>query len=153
MSMSDNQCLTIEIAPQQVIEVACEVRAIPAGDLAALQNVRTQVQQSASDARISAQAADASAQVASEQSQLANHCRMQAEGSAQRALASSIDAREDADMAGSSAKLAEDVLDEVTAMHSDVEQAWGSIDHATLVSISADLIRTQAMMVQFHGFQ
>ena len=153
MNTANIQCLTVEIAPSQVIEVDCEVRAIPAGDLAALENVRQQTGQYAADALRSSQLAQLDAEAASGSSQTANEHRLKAEASAARALTSSIDAKEDADLATTAAGLSEEILTEVTTMHADVEEAWGSIDHATLVSISADLVRTQAMIVSFHGFK
>ena len=153
MNTANVQCLTGEIAPSQVIEVDCEVRAIPAGDLAALENIRLAAEASANSAHDASLNAASNAIAAEASKTQARTRQLAAFASEARALDSSIDAREEADLSKAASDISEQVLADVTVMHSDVEQAWGSIDHATLVSISADLVRTQALIVGFHGFK
>lgn len=153
MNTANIQCLTVEIAPSQIIEVQAEVRAIPAGDLAALENVREQATEAAEDARNSANLARIDAVEADNSAALANQERIKARDAASAALESSVDAETHSDLASKAADISEQVLSDVTLMHADVEEAWGGINHATLVAISAELVRTQALMVEFHGFQ
>ena len=152
MNTANIQCLTVEIAPSQVIEVDCEVRAIPAGDLAALENVKKATEGYAADALKSAQEAQLDADSAAGSAHTASQHRQSAEDAAQRALNSSIDAEENSDLAKTAAELAELTLAEnikqVELATAQADRSTAQADLATDQATLASQIRTETGQIR-----
>ena len=97
MKQADSQ-LIVEITPSQIIEIECDVCAVPAGDLVVLESIRNDALLAAQKAEQASDLAQVEAKESEDSAQRAHKCHLQAEDATVRALNSSIDAREDADL-------------------------------------------------------
>lgn len=86
--------LIVEITPSQIIEIECDVCAVPANDLAALESIRNDVLLSAQKAEQAMEQAQVEASEARYSAHSAHLCHTKAEDAANRALHNSIDAEE-----------------------------------------------------------
>ena len=97
MKQPDNQ-LIVEITPSQLIEIECDVRSVPAGDLAMLESIRNDVLLAAQRSEQAMDQAKIEAKEAEDSAYNAHQCHLQSQDAASRALNSCIDAQENADL-------------------------------------------------------